>query len=243
MSATIAMMVSRSKLVGAALAALIAFIVTASLRSRPAVPGARLPAAGRLADLIVSEQATSAQLQRQADALRRQVDDLRGRATPASVGDELASAAQQAGLGEVRGPGLRVTLNDSTLTSATVGDLNDLVIHSQDVQAVVNALWRSGAEAVAVNGQRLVMTSAVLCVGNTVLVDDTVHSPPYVIDAVGATRGAFDNDVLVRRLRHDAGLVRLGFAVEHVNDLDLAGFPGPVTLKFAAPLASAAAGS
>jgi uncharacterized protein YlxW (UPF0749 family) len=225
-------MPTRSKLAGAALAALIGFVVMASLRSRPTFPGARLPQTGRLADLIVREQATSAQLRRQADQLRLQVDDLQRRATPASVADELSRAAGQAGLGELRGPGLRVTLNDSTLTKA--GDLNDLVIHSQDIQAVVNALWRSGAEAVAVNGQRLISTSAVLCVGNTLLLDGTVHSPPYVVEGIGADR-VFDDDVLVRRLRHDATLVHLGFAVEHVGDLDVLGFRGPATVKYAAP--------
>jgi uncharacterized protein YlxW (UPF0749 family) len=226
-------MLSRSKLAGAAVAALIGFLVTASLLARPSSPGARLPQTSRLADLIVREQATSSQLQRQADQLRHQVDALRGRATPASVSDQLAAAGQQAGLGELRGPGLRVTLNDSTLTAT--GNLNDLVIHSQDIQAVVNALWRSGAEAVAVNGQRLVTTSAVLCVGNTLLLDGTVHSPPYLVEGIAADRAVFDDDTLVRRLRHDAGVVHLGFAVEHVSDLDIPGFPGPLAVKFAAP--------
>jgi uncharacterized protein YlxW (UPF0749 family) len=70
------------------------------------------------------------------------------------------------------------TPDDSSLRQLPTGNLNDLVIHSQDVQAVVNGLWKAGAEAVAINGQRLVSTSAVLCVGNTLLLNGTVHSPP-----------------------------------------------------------------
>src|SRR5436189_127421 len=75
------------------------------------------------------------------------------------------------GLAAMRGPGLKVTLDDSKLDKPPAGNVNDLVIHSQDVQAVVNALWQAGAEAVAINGQRLVGTSAVLCVGNTLLLN------------------------------------------------------------------------
>jgi len=93
------------------------------------------------------------------------------------------------------------------------GNLNDLVIHSQDVQAVVNALWRAGAEAVAINGQRLVGTSAVLCVGNTLLLNGTVHSPPYEIAAIGAGRDKFEDDRLVRRLHDDADAFGLRFSI------------------------------
>ena len=99
----------------------------------------------------------------------------------------LDSALLDAGLVPMRGPGLQVTLDDSLLEEAPSGDINDLVIHSQDVQAVVNALWRRRRRsAIAINGQRLVSTSAVLCVGNTLLLNGTVHSPPYVSSAPSA---------------------------------------------------------
>src|SRR5205807_9178206 len=97
-----------------------------------------------------------------------------------------------------------VVLDDSDLKHSPSGNVNDLVIHSQDVQAVVNALWRSGAEAVSINKERLVSTSAVLCVGNTLLLNGTVHSPPYDIVAIGATRDRFDADPLVDQLHEDA---------------------------------------
>jgi uncharacterized protein YlxW (UPF0749 family) len=229
---------SGSKLVAGALAGVVGFLVVGLALSRPADPGARLPQSYRLTDLIAREQASSAALQRQADQLRRQV----GR-QEAGVGDPGASvdaalnvASGLAGLGDVRGAGLRVTLDDSSSPRPEGVNVNDLVIHSQDVQAVVNGLWHAGAAAIAVNGERLVATSAVLCVGNTLLLDGTVHSPPYVVVAVGAARAAFDADALVRRLRRDADLVHLGFSVERASVLDVPGFPGPVNLRFATPL-------
>src|SRR5205814_4741992 len=118
----------------------------------------------------------------------------------AALDTQLQNAGLAAGLVAMRGPGLKVTLDDSKRVKAPTGNVNDLVIHSQDVQAVVNALWRAGAEAIAINGQRLVSTSAVLCVGNTLLLNGTVHSPPYVVVAIGAGMERFEADRLVRRL-------------------------------------------
>lgn len=102
-------------------------------------------------------------------------------ATAAEV-DELAGLA---GSGGVSGPGVVVTLDDSGLSRSPSGDPNDLVIHEQDIQTVVNALWRAGAEAVAVAGQRLTSASAVRCAGNTLLLHGTIQSPPYEIVAIG----------------------------------------------------------
>ena len=62
---------------------------------------------------------------------------------------------------------------------------NDLVIHQQDLQAVVNALWQGGAKGIQVMDQRLISTSAVRCVGNTLILQGRVYSPPYKITAVG----------------------------------------------------------
>ena len=62
---------------------------------------------------------------------------------------------------------------------------DDLVIHQQDVQGVVNALWAGGAEAMTIMGQRVVATTAVRCVGNTLLLHGRVYSPPFVVTAVG----------------------------------------------------------
>lgn len=147
---------------------LMAFLAVAAVRSRPADPESRLPRRYRLADLI-DQQTTSARnlrlevarLRAAVDAERASVADQTGGA--AAQQHEMEGAAQLAGLTPVEGPGLRVTLDDSDLDDPPAGGgVNDLVIHSQDVQAVVNALWRAGAEAVSINGQRLVSTSAVL---------------------------------------------------------------------------------
>ena len=91
------------------------------------------------------------------------------------------------------GPGLVVTLDDaqrdpgSPLPPGVTPD--DLVVHQQDLQAVVNALWAGGAQGVQVMDQRLVSTSAVRCVGNTLILHGRVYSPPFVVKAVGDVGG------------------------------------------------------
>jgi uncharacterized protein YlxW (UPF0749 family) len=219
-----------------------AFLAVLAFRTHPANPESRLPRRYRLADLIQRQQRGAADLSREVALLRKQVDAERAAASARSGGamatqTRLDELSLRVGLMGARGPGLKVTLNDSSLKDPPEGgNVNDLVIHSQDVQAVVNALWRSGAEAIAINGQRLVTTSAVLCVGNTLLLNGTVHSPPYVVSAIGASRDRFDADRLVKRLRASSQTFGLRFSVERGNDLDLPAYRGATKLTYARPV-------
>jgi uncharacterized protein YlxW (UPF0749 family) len=219
-----------------------AFLASLAFRSEPANPENRLPRRYRLADLIQRQQQVTDDLQRQVSALRAEVDAEREAASRRSGGaadtqrriEELSAVA---GMTPLRGPGVVVTLDDSSLDEPPEGaTVNDLVIHSQDVQAVVNALWRSGAEAIAINGQRLVGTSAVLCVGNTLLLNGTVHSPPYVVSAIGASRDRFDADRLVRRLKSASASFGIRVNVSRSTAIEVPGYSGATKLTFARPV-------
>ncbi|MEY2397181.1 MAG: hypothetical protein QOJ00_355 [Actinomycetota bacterium] len=216
----------------------IGFLAMTAVRSHPASPEARLPRQYRLAALIERQQRSAKQLRAEAERLRGQVADASlGPDSGASTdrAQQLRSSQLAAGLTGLSGPGVRVELADSSLAASPSGDVNDLVIHSGDVQAVVNALWRSGAEAVSINGQRLVSTSAVLCVGNTLLLNGTVHSPPYVVSALGADRNKFEADELMQRLRDDAKAYGLKLSIRSVNDVRIAGYEGSTAPKYARP--------
>jgi uncharacterized protein YlxW (UPF0749 family) len=230
----------RSRLLLAVACGLLGFLAVVAVRARPADPESRLPRQYRLAALIERQQRSTADLRRQVEQLRADVDRLRSRQAGRAEGltvrnDQLQSLSSVAGLVPVRGPGLKVTLDDSRLDEAPSGNVNDLVIHSQNVQAVVNALWRAGAEAVSINHQRLIGTSAVLCVGNTLLLNGTVQSPPYVVSAIGAGKDRFEADALVRRLHDDAKQFGLRFSVAKEDSLDLPAFKGATTAKYARP--------
>jgi uncharacterized protein YlxW (UPF0749 family) len=219
---------------------LLGFLVVVAARSQPADPDARLPRRFRLVGLIHRQQRQAVDLRAEADRLRERLAAIRREASATQAGEadierRLVGAEQSQGLAAVAGSGVKVTLDDSSLADSPTGNLNDLVIHSQDVQAVVNGLWRSGAEAVSINGQRLVGTSAVLCVGNTLLLNGTVHSPPYVVSAVGAKQDQFENDELVRRLHDDADAFGLRFSVSKETSLRVPAFTGAITAKYAVP--------
>jgi uncharacterized protein YlxW (UPF0749 family) len=234
--------VRRSRLLLVVACVAFGFLAVIAARTRPANPEARLPEQYRLAALIERQSDSAARLRTEVEQLRRDVAELRTAAAGRMEGaaareDELRALSVAAGMVGVRGPGLRITLDDSNLDEAPSGNINDLVIHSQDVQGVVNALWRSGAEAIAINRQRLVGTSAVLCVGNTLLLNGTVQSPPYVVVAAGASRDRFEGDSLVRKLRDAADEFGLRFSINRDDNLDIPAFTGAATFDFARAMA------
>jgi uncharacterized protein YlxW (UPF0749 family) len=210
-------------------------LMTALLNPLPGRVSVRAPEQERLASLIRTEQSRSSELRFTADDLRRQVAEIqKARGEASGPSEALTSMRERMGLVAAEGPGVVVTLDDSTHEESPSGNLNDLVIHSQDVQAVANGLWAAGAEALAVNGQRVVPTSAVLCVGNTLLINGTVHSPPFRFTALGANlQPAFMSDPLVKRFAGDADRFKLGFKVESRERLSVPAYTGTAKARFA----------
>ena len=147
------------------------------------------PAGGNIESVLVdrskeveSKRQVSATLQAEIDKLSKSVDD---DALTAQVA-RAKKAAGPAGQTAVRGPGIRITLDDAPDSVNVPGlDPNLLVVHQQDLQAFVNALWVGGAEAVTLQGQRLTTTVGIKCVGNTVVLAGVPYAPPYVIEAIG----------------------------------------------------------
>jgi uncharacterized protein YlxW (UPF0749 family) len=211
-------------------------LMTARLNPQPGQVSVRAPERERLASLIRIEQDRSSELRFTADDLRRQVAGFQQAREkgPAGPPTALATMRERMGLVAAEGPGLVVTLDDSSEEESPSGNLNDLVIHSQDAQAVANGLWGAGAEALAVNGQRVVPTSAVLCVGNTLLINGTVHSPPFRFTAIGVDlQSAFMSDTLVERFAGDADRFKLGFKVEEKDRVSVPAYTGTSKVRFA----------
>ncbi|MBO3085616.1 DUF881 domain-containing protein [Cellulomonas fengjieae] len=101
-----------------------------------------------------------------------------------SVRDQIRADAVEAGVMPVAGPGLRVVLTDAPSDSPDEEDPS-LRVQDVDLQVVVNGLWATGAEAIAVNGQRLTATTAIRSAGDAVLVDLVALGSPYTVDAIG----------------------------------------------------------
>jgi uncharacterized protein YlxW (UPF0749 family) len=155
----------------------------------------------------------------QVAALNRRVADLNDEVTSlsSSVGNKQVAKVNRradavkrpAGLRQVSGPGVTVTLSDAPQsTSANTPDnLNLLLVHQQDIQAVVNTMWRGGAEAITIQGQRVVSTTGIRCIGNSVQLQGVPYSQPYVISAVGdvaTLTDALSRDPYLQVYREDA---------------------------------------
>lgn len=197
----------------------------------------------QLTELITRERATLAAQERTAAQLRTGVQQQQA---AAAARDSTVAAAQPppdlavaAGLVPMTGPGVTVQLDDAPSRPgrpALSSNPDDLVVHQQDLQAVVNALWAGGAEAMTLMGQRLISTSAVRCVGNTVLLQGQVYSPPFVVTAIGdpaALRASLDKDPGVAYFRTFVARYGLGYDVRTERSVRLPAYTGALELPAA----------
>lgn len=198
-----------------------------------------------LTNLIEQRRAQVAALEQAANQLRSangaQAAALAGSdGTVAGQLDRVKQQAPGAGLSPVHGPGLVVRLDDAprradgALPAGARPD--DLVVHQQDVQAVVNALWAGGAEAMMIMDVRVIATSAVRCVGNTLLLHGRVYSPPFTMRAIGnpaTLQQALDNADGVRLFRDAATAYGLGYKVKTEDDIAMPAYDGSTDLQYA----------
>jgi len=98
---------------------------------------------------------------------------------------ELAKSQQNAGLTNVRGSGLKIIMEDSLADFGSGTDLNNYLVHDEDILKVVNELRSAGAEAISVNEQRIISTSEIRCAGPTIFINGDRIGAPFVIKAIG----------------------------------------------------------
>ena len=196
-----------------------------------------------MATLVRSQASHNAALQKEAAGLRAQVEDLskadQAPGVTSSVISSASALAPSVGLGAVSGKALRVTLDDAPLSENPDGvDANMLVVHQQDIQMVVNTLWSGGAEAMTIQGQRVISTTAVKCVGNTVVLHGVAYAPPYVIEAIGdlnAMQQALDTSEAVRIYKEYVSAYQLGWSVERAGQVTMPAYTGAVAVGHATP--------
>lgn len=182
--------------------------------------------------------------------LRSQVEQLSTTVDGGAADALQAAAAQLSGpaqLQPVSGPALTVTLDDAPSDRPIPQGYgpNDVIVHQQDLQAVVNALWASGAEAMMLMDQRVISTSAVRCVGNTLNLQGRLYSPPYLITAIGDTeamRAGLDASPQIDVYRDYARVLDLTYRVEESTKVEMPAYDGSITMRYARS-ADPAAGS
>lgn len=142
-----------------------------------------------LVDFIKEQRGDRTRLAAELQRLREQQGDERRRVAAnqgamAALSQALEDRRMIAGLTPVKGPGVAVVLGDAVSVPPGANPDN-YIIHDYDVRLVVNALWRGGAEAIAVGGERLVATTAVRSAGTSILVNAKPLGSPYRIVAIG----------------------------------------------------------
>lgn len=185
---------------------------------------------------LIIDRATrvAAQTKRLAD-IQAQVDTISAGKVNPTLTAQINTLEGVAGLKPLTGSALVVTLNDAPYTSgATLPKgvvMDDLVVHQQDVQAVVNAMWRGGATGVMVMDQRVANTTAIRCVGNTLLMQGRVYSPPFVVTGVGNVadlQRAVDSEPGVVIYKQYVDALNLGWKVAILQETTLPGWAGTV---------------
>jgi uncharacterized protein YlxW (UPF0749 family) len=203
--------------------------------------------APRLVDLVRDAQASVDGLAAQRERLVDEVDNHHGGSPSASaalvaITQRADALSADAGLEAEHGPGLVVTLNDAQRDAEGrfPGDASadDLVVHQQDIEAVLNAMWSAGAEAVQMQDQRIIATSAPLCVGNTLLLNGRTYSPPYVVTAIGdatAMQAALAESPMIQLYKRYVLRFGLGYTEERQSDATVAAHPPAVRMRYAKP--------
>jgi uncharacterized protein YlxW (UPF0749 family) len=197
-----------------------------------------------LIQIVGSERAKVVSLNQQTSLLEAQVAALTQSLSggPAdALQHRIDAVSIPSGLRALAGPGIVVTLNDAPRGQEVPEGVDPklLVVHSEDIQAVANALWTGGAEGMSLQGNRVISTTGIKCVGNTVVLQGVPYAPPYRIVALG------DPSAMYRALLDSPGVrnyrdyvpppYNLGWSVRTSERLGVPAYVTPVALQYARP--------
>lgn len=194
----------------------------------------------RVEDLTVKLQILTAerdQLLKETESLKAKLENVRDdNKAMADMQEELKRANMSAGLLPVKGPGLIITLNDSQRPVQPGEDPNALLIHDDDLLRIVNELKASGAEAISINGERLIAMSEIRCAGTTILVNWKKIFAPFVIQATG------DPQMLESGLSIKGGYLEalkfsgLQVQMQKSDKIEIPAYSGTFEFTFSSPL-------
>jgi uncharacterized protein YlxW (UPF0749 family) len=161
-----------------------------------------------------------------------------GASSLSSLSDELGRQRLAAGLLAPRGPGISVILDDSTKAMPAGDDAANYLIHDFELRDVASLLWLAGAEALAINDERLVASTSIYCVGSTIIVNNTRLSPPYEIRALGnpsQLEDALKDPGTLKKIKSRSKLYGIQFKYAQARELTLPAFTGGFNIKYASP--------
>lgn len=220
----------------AAGALLVGFLLVAGLSAGRTSAREQDARKDELIELINAREAHAEQLTARLDGLRNRVTAVEAgvAAGRPSLAAELRVVEEAAGLTRVTGPGVRVSLSDGP--DECSAESEECRIQDSDLQQTVNALFGAGAEAVAINGERVIATTAIRRAGRSLLVNYRVLNPPYVIEAIGNPDRLlldFSRSDIAQQFAVWTEVYGLGFVSEISHELDVPAYGGSVQLRTA----------
>ncbi len=189
---------------------------------------------GRLRDEQTALKAELADVRTKLDDLQRSAATQSGSAR--RLAGRIEALKTSAGLAEARGEGIIVTLEPRPAAANVPEDRRPCL--APDLTDVVNAAWRGGAVAVAINGERLVASSSAYCVGGTIVVNGTIVSAPFAVSAIGpqaAILAVIDDPAQLKDLKKRRDQQAVGLQVSREAALTLEAYSGPLAVRSATP--------
>jgi uncharacterized protein YlxW (UPF0749 family) len=196
-----------------------------------------------LIDAANALQREQGDLKTQLAVLRARLDEIQHNAsTQSGAANEAQARVDQlkasAGLTPRTGDGVVVQLDDARNVSVTARDVDKSICHATDLTDIINTAWKGGAEAMAVNDERIVSSSSVYCVGATIMVNGTLMSPPFNIVVIGpqnALLGAFDDPQQLQDIKQRRDVHGLGFRVTRASAIHVPAYSGALNVRYASP--------
>jgi uncharacterized protein YlxW (UPF0749 family) len=202
-----------------------------------------------LVETALNLQATQSDLKDQIVKLRASIEDLEtdsagSQAALKQLNDAMEQARIAAGLIPMTGTGLVLRLQDSARPVPPGGNEADYLVSAADIRTVVDQLWLAGAEAIAVNDERVTTSTAIIDIGGAVLVNTAYIAGPYQISAIGpsdlfarvSAQAGFQDFVVTR-----VGSFGIDLSRAEPATVDIPAFAGSVTLQESRAVASPSA--
>ena len=196
-----------------------------------------------LIDAASALQKEQNELKTQLAQLRARLDEIqRNASTQSGAAKELQTQLDElkasAGLTPENGDGVVVQLDDARNVSVSARDIDKSICHATDLTDIINTAWKGGAQAIAVNDERVVNSSSVYCVGSTIMVNGTLMSPPFNIAAIGPQNsllGAYDDPNQLQDIKQRRDVQGLGFHVSRAGAIHVPAFSGALNVRYAEP--------
>jgi len=173
-------------------------------------------------------------LQNEVNSLRSSLDQLSAGPRDSELKEQLDHARILAGVTELSGPGVEVNLNDSNINLKAGENPNLYVLHDEDVLRVLNEIRAAGAEAISLNGERILANTEVRCTGPTIVLNrDKRLAPPYIITAIG------DPDTLESSIKMKGGVAEtlqfwgIQVGVKKQSQVTVPAFSGGIKFDYA----------